>query len=146
MKVKRNRSHKIRPAWRGMRSPEDDARRLLHFHGFTAYRNERNGCLVACHFGRMFVFEYRNAREFLGWTRTKKNGLPPLATLPAGVKIYTSGNPQKMDSTVRAPSPHPRTSTPTKNSGISFSAIEGSHSTVPGHYVELDWNDLLKRR
>jgi non-homologous end joining protein Ku len=33
-----------------------------------------------------------------------------------------------------------------KNSGRSFSAIEGSHNTVPGHYADLDWNDLRKRR
>jgi hypothetical protein len=145
-KFKRTRSHKTSHAWRGRRSPEDDARRLLHFHGFTTYRNERNGYVVVCHFGRMFVFEYGKAREFLDWTRTKKSGLPPIATLPAGLKICTSGNRQNIESTAKPRNPHSRPTTPTKNSGRSFSAIEGSHSTVPGHYAELDWNDLRKRR
>jgi hypothetical protein len=128
--------------------------RLLQLKGFDLYRNLATGAVAAYSSGFIFEFErisQRKAGELFAWFQLHENTQSGLATLPKGIKAYsvrkptasnTHGHIKPKRGTVRVTSSITMTVTPTCRPSI---AIGGSQSTVPGHYAELDWYDLLKR-
>ena len=146
-------SRKHSGAWRGKRTPED-ARKFLDSCGFTTFVNERAGCLVVRLSEGLFVIEavsLAKAQEFVRWIRAnkgrfraKKGRLAPAVKLPSGIRLMGQAKAHENQPTI--PVQKPRTKSPVRQplSGMSI-AIEGSHSTVPGHFADLDWNDLRKR-
>ena len=116
----------------------------LRSQGWKIYEDRRTRKFVAQKGKSMFIFDRissRTVNEFLKWVSANKKAAFPL---PKGVKHIWVRNPRH--STIPlAPAQSAAPSKVTRPAAYGLTLIEGSHSTVPGHLAELDWNDLRKR-
>jgi hypothetical protein len=140
------RSHhgkRQKPRARARPSQIYDACKLLRSKGFRLYRNLRNDALVASSSDFMFEFQQisvRKAQQFFAWFQTYQDIKSGLAALPPGLKVHqirkpkSTGAVRQIESGIAIPA-----------SSRPSIAIEGLHSTIPGHYADLDWNDLRKQ-
>jgi len=138
MKTKRN------AAWTSKRS-QDAARQFLKARGFLTYRN--TGGLLVCHLGRAFTMPdlLQQVQAFSSWARSQRMTSRRLTNLPAGIKEISNSKRTSITTVARIRSTYPNDATPARSISRASLVVEGSHGTVPGHYAELDWNDLRKR-
>jgi hypothetical protein len=116
---------------------------MLRLKGFELYRNVETDAVAAYSSGFIFEFErisLRKAQQFFAWFQAYESTHSGLSTVPIGVKVYRIR--KWREGRGGAPISNPSRLTAWHRPSI---AIGGLHSTVPGHYAELDWNDLAKR-
>jgi len=133
---------------------------LLRRRGFKLYFNRQNSRLAVRRFGCMFEFREitpPKAQEFLAWVSSKESGT--LSPLPIDIERIQAPKMPRARPVVRSTSFEssvPTTTATNRPSMVSQSSssspfVRGSgrrafgYSTVPGHYAELDWNDLCTR-
>jgi hypothetical protein len=91
----------------------------------------------------MFMFDAISSKsvdKFLRWVSANNKG--PSFPLPKGIKQ----RPPREWPNEAGYQPIRQSAAPVaRPAAYGLTLSEGSHSTVPGHQAELDWNDLRKR-
>ena len=129
---------------------------LLRRRGFKLYINRQNNRIAVWCFGCMFEFREiapPKAQEFLAWVASEENAA--LLPLPMDIERIQVPKMPRARSVVRsmlfvpATTAASRQSMANQDSSSAFNRGSGrrafGYSTVPGHYAELDWNDLCTR-
>jgi hypothetical protein len=112
---------------------------------FRTVLNEAKGCIVVDYLKRRWVIEKikrEKVQDFIGWARRNKSGRARLSALPDGIREMKAESIKKAK---LAPIQKVRTILPMRSASGPSIVIEGSQSNLPGHYADLDWNDLRRR-
>jgi hypothetical protein len=108
--------------------------KMLRAKGFVLYLNLETGAVAACDSGFIFEFDrltLRKAQQFLAWFQMYESIDEALPTVPKGMRAFPIRKWKDMASCA-----------PTRKWARPSIAIQTSGSNVPGHYAELNGNDL----